>query len=693
MARKNQVSKAFINRELSLLDFNYRVLEQAKDKNIPLLERLRYLCILSSNLDEFFEIRVSSLKQRSRAAFANVGPDGSPPQEVLSQISKLAHSIVDEQYKCLETEILPKLSQEGIDVLTPEEWTPKLKAWALRYFKKEVLPILSPMGLDPSHPFPKIINKSLNFIVSLTGKDAFGRNVNVAVVPVPRSIPRFIPLPKWYRRSKKGYIALATLVSLNVDQLFFGLKVKGCYQFRVTRNSNLFVDEEEVDDLLVALEGELSRRQHGAAVRLEIEQSCPKELVGFLSEHFDLVDEDVFYVNGPVNLHRMMSLIDSVDIPSLKFAPFTPSVSEKLSGGKDAFEAIRRKDILIHHPYESFAPVVDLIRQAAVDPNVLVIRQSLYRTGLGSVMADYLIQAAEAGKEVTVVIELRARFDEEANISIANRLQEAGVHVVYGIVGYKTHCKMLMIARREGRGIRHYIHMGTGNYNTNTTRLYTDYGFLSANQILGKELHKIFLQLMGSQKAFRLKRLLHSPFTLFNSLRKKINREIRFARAGEKAQIRASINGLDDPQLVKLLYKASKAGVKIDLIVRGICILRPGVPGQSENISVISVVGRFLEHTRVYYFRNGGDEDVYLSSADWMTRNLFKRVELAFPIEDPTMKARVIKESFTTYLSDNVNAWELLPNGKYKAVARGELKRHCAQEELIKDLALAYGDS
>lgn len=681
------VKQQFFNRELSLLQFNHRVLEQAQNAKLPLLERLRFLAILSSNLDEFFEIRVASLKQRISAELTADEPDGMRPAEILEHISEMTHQMVSDQYRALREDILPKLNAEGIVILEPKEWTPKLRAWAEKYFRLEVLPVLTPLGLDSGHPFPQIQNKSLNFIVSLEGEDAFGRDINVAVVPAPRALPRFIALPTWYTKCKNGYISLATLVSLHVEELFSGLIVKSCHQFRLTRNSNLFVDEEEVDDLLLALEGQLNARKKGGAVRLEIEKDCPKKLVKLLMGQFKLKETEVYLVNGPVNLNRMMDLIDAVNRQDLKYPSFTPGNQKILQHAPTPFDAIKRSDMLMHHPFDSFAPVVEFLRYAAKDPKVLAIKQTLYRTGMDSVMADYLIQAAESGKEVTVVIELRARFDEQANISIANRLQKAGAHVVYGIVGYKTHSKMLLVVRREGKNIKHYAHLGTGNYHSRTARLYTDYGFLTANQAICKEVGSVFLQLTGSQKQVRQKKLLVAPADIFMDLTRRIQREMRHAKAGEKSLIQVRVNGLTDPEMIRLLYRASRAGVKIDLLVRGTCALVPGVKGMSENISVRSVVGRFLEHTRVYYFYNGGKEQVYLSSADWMTRNLFKRIEIAFPIEDETLKQRVIEESFTNYLKDNVDTWVLSSLGKYEPIVRPKVKRYCAQEVLLKTLA------
>lgn len=690
----NSKLQNYLNREISFLDFNERVLEKAKDSRVPLLERLRFLCISSTNLDEFFEIRVAALKQKAMAPVSVVDPDKSSPEEVLKRISIKAHQMVEEQYRLLNDELMVSLEKEGVSFLRRSNWTPEQINWVSDYFQNQLLPVLSPIGLDPAHPFPQILNKSLNFFVSLEGKDAFGREVEVAVVPAPRSLPRLIRVPESCATATYQFMSLASIIRAHVHHLFPDMQVTGSYQFRVTRNSNLFVDEEEIDDLLISLEGELPSRRYGDAVRLEIEKNCPLELMEFLLDHFNLTMEDLYCVDGPVNLNRLVAMCELVDRPDLKYAPFVPGIPRRLIGCNDIFEAIAQHDVLLHHPFESFAPVVDFLRQASKDPNVLVIKQTLYRTGFDSVLADCLVSAAASGKEVTVVIELRARFDEEANISLATRLQEAGAHVVYGVVGFKTHGKMLMIVRREGNKLRRYVHLGTGNYHARTARLYTDYGLFTANPEIGEDVHKLFMQLTGLGRVSKLTKCLQSPFTLQQELIDKINREVENIKAGKKAHIMGKMNALTDPQLINVLYEASKAGVKIDLIVRGICCLRPQVVGISENITVRSIVGQFLEHTRVYYFYNGGEEEVYLASADLMTRNLAQRVEIAFPVIDPSLRRRVIYESFTLYLNDNVQAWELLADGSYvRIIAAPGDEQISAQKQLLTDLSLDRKES
>ena len=677
----------YINRELSLLEFNRRVLEQAKDESVPLLERMRFLCISSSNLDEFFEIRVAGLKQKEASRMAATAPDNMSPQEVLHHISERGHEIVAEQYRVLNDVLLPALEQQGIRFVRRSDWNDKQVAWVKDYFEHELLPVLSPLGLDPAHPFPRILNKSLNFIVSLKGKDAFGRSSGMAVVQAPRALPRLIQLPESAGSGKYDFVFLSSIIHAHVDDLFPGMKVTGCYQFRVTRNSDLFVDEEEVDDLLRAMEGELLSRRYGDEVRLEVADNCPADIADFLLSHFELKQADLYTVNGPVNLNRLMALPDMVDRADLKYAPFTASMPPRLAGGANIFQAICEGDLLIHHPFESFVPVLDLLRQAAADPYVLAIKQTLYRTGPNSLVVDALVDAARRGKEVTVVVELRARFDEEANIALANRLQEAGAHVVYGVVGYKTHAKMLLVVRRENGHLRHYVHLGTGNYHVSTARIYTDYGLLTCDQDLGEDVHQLFLQLTSLGRFGKQRKLLQSPFTLHKGLLDKIGREADNARAGKPTRIIAKMNALVEREVIKALYAASQAGVQIDLIVRGICCLRAGVPGVSDNIRVRSIVGRFLEHTRVFYFQNDGKEELYLSSADWMDRNLLQRVETCFPVENKELRKRVLRE-VGYYLEDNCQAWTLQPDGSYVRVtpAPGE-EPSTAQMRLLQELA------
>lgn len=677
----------YVNRELSLLEFNQRVLEQAKDERVPLLERLRFLCIASTNLDEFFEIRVAGLKQKLEAGSTQAGPDNLSPQESLKLIGARAHALVDEQYRVLNDVILPALAQQGINCIRRGDWTPAQEAWLRNYFEQAVLPVLSPIGLDPSHPFPRILNKSLNFIVELTGKDAFGRNSGMAILQAPRALPRIIQLPA--EESGGGphdFVFLSSVIHAYVGQLFHGMRVMGCYQFRVTRNSDLFVDEEEIDDLLRAVEGELVARNFGEAVRLEISDQCSDQVANFLLTRFGIGADDLYRVNGPVNLNRLQTVADLADRPELKYPSFTPGLSPAIARNASLFEAIAKHDILLHHPFESFAPVIDFVRQAAEDPDVLAIKQTLYRSGLKSAIVDALEAAARAGKEVTVVIELRARFDEEANVGLANRLQEAGAHVVYGVVGYKTHAKMILVIRREQQRLRHYVHLGTGNYHSRTARMYTDYGLFTRDTDLGHDVHQVFLQLTSLGKVQTLKKLLPSPFTLHEALLAKIGRETQHAQHGRPGRIIAKMNALVEPHIIQALYQASQAGVEIDLIVRGMCSLRPGLAGISDHIRVRSIIGRFLEHTRVYYFGNGGEPDVFCSSADWMDRNLFRRVEVCFPIIQADLKQRLI-DDLATYLTDNTQAWLMQADGNYLRATPGMAAPLSAQGDLLQRLA------
>ena len=653
----------FINRELAALEFNARVLAQAQDASVPLLERLRFLCICSSNLDEFFEIRVSGLKQLLELGSPQSAPDSLSIPEQLAAIHGRARQLIAEQYSVLNDSLLGDLQVEGIELLSGTNWDAATLAWLEQHFAAEVEPVLSPLGLDPARPFPRIQNKSLNFIVKLAGKDAFGRNGDMAIVQAPRSLPRVVALPSTGGRQR--LVALSTIVEAFVARLFSGMEVLGCYQFRLTRNSDLFIDDEEVDDLRRALEGELAHRRYGAAVRLETGANCPQEMVDFLLRQFALEPLDWYSVPGPVNLNRLSAIYDLVPRPDLKYAVFTPGLPEGFSGAYDLFDVIRQRDVLLHHPFQSFSPVMDLLRQAAADPNVLAIKQTLYRTGDHSHIVDALVAAANAGKDVTVVIELRARFDEEANIELSTRLQEAGAHVMYGVVGFKTHAKLMLIVRRETQGIRRYCHLGTGNYHAGTARSYTDYGLFTCDEAIGTDVHEIFLQLTSLTQTPRLRKLLQSPFKLHEALQALIEREITHARAGKAARIIAKLNALVDPVTIENLYRASNAGVRIDLIVRGVCALRPGLPSVSENIQVRSIVGRFLEHSRVFWFENAGRAQMYLASADWMERNFFRRVEVAFPISQAKLRAR-IREDLERYLQDHTNAWLLQSDGSYQ---------------------------
>jgi polyphosphate kinase len=676
----------YINRELSLLEFNERVLAQALDPANPLLERLKFLCISSNNLDEFFEIRVSGLKQLLELGSQLPGPDGRSVEEQLEDIHARTVQLIDAQARCLNEVLLPAMRAAGIDLVPVREWTPETIAWLEQYFEREVEPVLSPLGLDPARPFPRVQNKSLNFIVLLSGTDAFGRESNLAVVQAPRSLPRVVPLPAEPDGARR-FVLLSAIVQHFVSKLFSGIQVLGCYQFRVTRNSDLFVDDEEVDDLRRALEGELAHRRYGAAVRLEVAKDCPPEHDRFLVRQFALSDVDFYEVAGPVNLNRLSAIYDLVQRPDLKYPIFTPGLPKRLVGQTDLFAAIRHKDVLLHHPFQSFGPVLDFLRQAASDPNVLAMKQTLYRTGDESPIVDSLVAAAHAGKDVTVVVELRARFDEEANIELSNRLQEAGVHVMYGVVGYKTHAKMALVVRRESDGMRRYCHLGTGNYHPRTARGYTDYSLFTCDPEIGQDVHELFLQLTSLTQTPRLSRLLQSPFGLHAAMIEKIEREAELARAGKPARIIAKMNSLVDPQAIEALYRASGAGVKIDLIVRGVCALRPGIPGVSENIRVRSIVGRFLEHSRVFYFDNDGRSELYLSSADWMERNFFRRVEIAFPVLHRSHRERILRD-LDTYLWDNVQAWDLRRDGTYRQLTPGSEPPVNAQAELLESYAV-----
>jgi polyphosphate kinase len=676
----------FVNRELGILAFNRRVLAQAEDERVPLLERLKFLCIFSSNMDEFFEVRVAGLKEQIRFNDTSIGPDGLLPKQVFAKVSAEAHALVDHQYKILNDVVLPRLAQEDIKFLRRGHWNETQSEWIRQYFFRELMPILTPIGLDPAHPFPRVLNKSLNFAVELEGKDAFGRNSGVAVVQAPRALPRVIRMPSEIAGCEYGFVFLSSILHAHVNELFSGMQVKGCYQFRATRDSDLTVDDEDVKDLRVALQGELSHRQYGDGVRLEVADNCPNEMSSFLLGQFGLGQEDLYQVNGLVNLVRLMQIPDSVDRPDLKFARYTPSVPKELNKDPDIFKVIRKGDVLLHHPYQSFNPVIEFITQAAEDPNVLAIKQTFYRTSADSTLMMSLIDAAKRGKEVTVVVELMARFDEEANINWAAKLEQAGAHVVYGVVGHKTHAKMAMVVRREDDKLRRYVHLATGNYHQRTARLYTDFGLLTSHEEICEDVNDIFAQLTGLGKATKLKHLWQSPFTLHSKLIKAINNEAELAKTGKKARIIAKMNALLDADIIRALYDASVAGVKVDLIVRGVCALKPGIPGVSDNITVRSIVGRFLEHTRIFYFHNNNEENVYLASADWMYRNFFRRIEVCFPLLDPKIKRRVIKEGLEPYLKDNLNAWEMLEDSNYKQRSARRGYEYSAQQHLMAAL-------
>lgn len=675
----------FINRYLSLLEFNLRVLAQADDQSLPLLERFKFLLIFSSNMDEFFEIRLAGLQRDVAYNQARPEADGIHPTEVLKIISERCHEAIERQYKILNEDLLPALEKENIHFLARDQWTADQVRWIKHYFRNQVAPVLTPIGLDLAHPFPRLVNKSLNFLVSLEGKDAFGRQLGLAVLPAPKSLPRFIRLPDDICNGPgEHYVFLSSVIHYHASSLFPGMKATGCYQFRLTRNSDLFLDEEKVDDLSDALKGELFSRRYGEEVRLEVADNMPEDMVNFLLKKFGLTERELFRVNGPVNLTRMMSVID-IERPDLRFTAFKPSLPAPVKRPDNIFSVLQTQDVLLLHPYESFQPVVSFLRQAAKDPNVVAIKQTLYRTGKESEILDTLVEAARNGKEVTAVVELRARFDEASNIEIANRLQEAGAVVVYGIVNYKTHSKMMMVVRREKEGLRRYIHLGTGNYHAGNARLYSDYSLLTANEEVAEDVHKIFQELTGMGRAARLKHLYHSPFTLHSELIRLIEQERENALAGKPAKIRMKCNSLTEKEVIKALYRASQAGVDIKLIVRGMCCLRPGIPGVSENIEVRSIVGRFLEHTRVYHFHNNNRPKTYCSSADLMERNLIRRVEVCFPIIEKTLNRRVQKEGLDIYLKDNCQAWVLNNDGSYTKLTPAEDEERISAQEFLMD--------
>lgn len=656
----------FVNRELGILAFNQRVLAQAESARVPLLERLKFLCIFSSNMDEFFEVRVAGLQDQIKFNTTDTGPDGLTAKQAFAQVSVLAHELVARQYSILNEVVLPALAKEGICFHRRASWTDAQREWIRDYFFRELMPILTPIGLDTAHPFPRVLNKSLNFAVELEGKDAFGRNSGIAIVQAPRALPRVIRLPKEIAGCEYGFIFLSSILHAHVGELFSGMTVKGCYQFRLTRDSELTLDDEDTKDLRLALQGELSHRKFADSVRLEVADNCPASMSAFLLEQFSLSDRDLYQVNGIVNLVRLMQIPDVVDRPDLKYPPYKASVPKEISKAADIFAAIRKQDILLHHPFQAFTPVMDFIEQAAQDPDVLAIKQTLYRTSADSTQMLSLIEAAKRGKEITAVVELFARFDEEANINWAAKLEDAGAHVVYGVVGHKTHCKMAMVVRREEGKLRRYVHLSTGNYHQRTARLYTDFGLLTCDERICSDVNDIFAQLTGLGKANKLHHLWQSPFTLHRNVVQAINQEAEHAKAGKKARIIAKMNALLDADVIRALYEASNAGVKIDLIIRGVCALKPGIQGISENITVRSIVGRFLEHSRIFYFYSDGQELVYLSSADWMYRNFFKRIEACFPVNDAKSKKRVIKEGLEPYLKDNTNTWLMQADGTYQ---------------------------
>src|SRR5246500_343591 len=653
----------YANRELSWLEFNQRVLEEVEDASNPLLERVKFLCIVASNLDEFFEIRVAGLKQQQLSNLAAPEPDALTPSEQLAEISARVCKMVDDEYRLWNEQLVPALEQNNVFFLRYEELTKEEKQYYAKYYEKSVYPVLTPLAVDPVHPFPQLLNKSLNVAVELEGVDL---NTNLAVVQVPRILPRLLP----YKAGESGmyrYIFIGNLIQVHVGSLFYGVRVKGSYQFRVTRNSDLYLDEEETDNLLETIEHELRNRSRGNAVRLEVQQDCPRHIADQLLQTFNLTGDDVYQVDGPINFLRLMPVISEVDRPDLKFRPFVPALVTASRDQEDIFSQIRRKPILLHHPYESFQTVLDFIEQAAEDPNVLAIKQTLYRTSGASPIAASLAEAAESGKQVTVVIELKARFDEAANIKWARTLQEAGVHVVYGIAGLMTRAKLALVVRREEDGIRRYLHLGTGNYNPSTAKIYEDFGLLTCDHEITNDSAELFNWLTGVSVFPELKRVKAAPKSLHAFLLAMFQREIDNARAGRKAAIFIKINALIDEEIIRALYLASQAGVKIDLLVRGVCCLRSRMPGVSDSVTVRSIVGRFLEHSRIYRFENAGNPEIYLARADWTARNFFRRVEISCPVEDPSLREQV-ENVLDTYWRDNTKAREQAAEATYVRV-------------------------
>jgi len=653
----------FINRELSWLEFNRRVLEEAQDPTQPLIERVKFLTIFSSNLDEFFEIRVAGIKQQIASETSGVGPDGLSPTETFNNIQRVARELVATQYKLWKEEILPELAKNGIRVQEVAQLNAKRAVWAQRYFQQEVFPMLTPLAVDASHPFPQLLNKSHNLLVR--AKTQRGGEPLHAIVQVPRVIPRLIALPRG-KDEPWTYIYLADLIKHHIAELFAGLILEGVHAFRVTRNSDLYIDDEEAENLLRTIEQELRRSSRGNAVRLEVEADCPKDFRDLLLEFFELTDADVYKLDGPLSMAHLAPLITNDAFAKLRDRPFQPARDPALPPHADVFEVMRRQDVLLHHPYDGFDPIVELIEEAAQDPQVLAIKITLYRTSGDSPIVEALIDAATAGKQVTAIVELRARFDEAVNIQWARRLEEAGAHVIYGVVGLKTHCKALLIVRRDTDRLRHYVHLGTGNYHPRTARTYTDFSFLTCEPELTDEVAIVFNTLTGLSGYPGLKKLMVAPFDLKQRLLKLIERERDHALAGRPGRIIAKLNSLVDQEVIEKLYEASQAEVEIDLIVRGICCLRPKIPGLSENIRVFSIVGRFLEHSRIYYFANGDQPEVFLASADWMPRNFLRRIEIAFPLADPALRDRIINEVLPNFLHDRVKSRELQPDGSYR---------------------------
>ncbi len=657
---------SLLNRETAILAFNRRVLEQARRDDVPLLERLRYVCIVSSNLDEFFEVRFADTLEASRSPGTGVtGAD-------LEALAAAAHTLIDEQYAVFNDEVMPALEASGIRIVNHADRNDTERRWVDRFFESQVRPLLVPVGLDPAHPFPQVANKSLNFIARLGGKDAFGRRNTITIVKVPRVLPRVMKLPG--RGSAQAFVLLTSVIRAHLGELFPGREVESFSQFRITRDSDLEVDAD-VSNLRQALRSGLTTRHFGQAVRLEVVNTCPTELSGFLLQQFNLTEAALYKVNGPVNLVRMNELINLADAPQLRFPPFKPAWPASLPRQQSMFDRIRAADLMLHQPFESFEPVVQFVREAVADPAVLAIKQTIYRAGSESPLMDLLIEAARRGKEVMAVVELQARFDEEANINWAERLEAVGAQVVYGVVGLKTHAKLLLVTRREEGKLKRYAHLSTGNYNRNTARLYTDVGYFTADPDLTADADAVFQQLASLGRTRPLRAMLQAPFTLHKQMLAQLARVAEAAAEGKPARVVVKINALTDVPLIEALVAAARAGADIDLIVRGACMLPPGVEGATERIRVRSIVGRFLEHSRIAYFRWGpgaDDEALYLSSADWMGRNMYGRIEVAWPVRDARLRQRVIDECLVPYLLDGQDAWMLAADGSYSRVASGQ---------------------
>lgn len=683
-------SNSFINRELSWLEFNQRVLDEALNPATPLLERLKFFCIVSSNLDEFFEVRMAGVKQQMESDVVERSIDGRTATETYRDATRRVRKLVEQQYDCWRNELLPGLAKQEIRFLDIHELSPTDLSHIQRFYRDKVFPVLTPLGIDPAHPFPQLLNKSLNIVVLLDGAggpQSSTRSRRLAVVQVPRNFNRLVPLPR--KSSRQAYVFLDRVIMHFLGDLFAGHDVLGHWTFRVTRNSELYIDEEDVINLLKAVEQELHNRRKGDAVRLELEKGCPADVRNALIENLSLDTDDVYQIDGPLSPSDLMSAYSGDHSPELRDAPFVAPKAKSLRNTRDYFSAIRRKDHLLHHPYESFDTVVEFLNQAANDPDVLAIKQTLYRTGGDTRIVGALMQAVKLGKQVTAVVELKARFDEANNIEWSRRLERAGVHVVYGLVGYKIHCKVTLVVRNESDGIRRYLHLGTGNYNASTAKLYTDLGLLTCRPEFGEDATNLFNVLTGLCQFHGARKFLVAPFTLHASMLSKIHRETEFARKGVPARIIARMNSLVDPVIIDALYEASRAGVQIDLIVRGICCLRPGVKGQSENIRVRSIVGRFLEHSRIYYFENACNPEVFLGSADWMPRNFFRRIEVVFPIEDGVLRDRLIRECLGGALADNCKARFLQPNGQYVLPALEADQEGINSQEQFMKLATA----